>query len=172
MWPRLIHSIPDKYMGWLDQKNDQLSFLLNCSILSVVFGFLCLLAAGYQYYLSYLAANQIFPPLYLIKINVGQEIYIQRSILYLIGVLLSLVVAFIFNRASLYIISEYGDLIRSSYDLFRFDLLAQLRQNLPNKLDEEVMIWTNISRFFNMGETAHGLGEISYSHPGDARKKE
>ncbi len=162
MWTRLINAIPDRYMSFLDQKNNQLSFLLNCSILSALFSVLCLAAAIYQFVLAQLALHNSSSPIYFVQIDRGADVYTQRVILYVAILLLSFFMAYLFHRASLFIVSEYGDMIRSTYDLFRFDLLVQLKRKPPKTIEKERFIWQEVCRFLNTGDAGKPYKKYKY----------
>ena len=162
LWPRLINVIPDRYMSFLDQKNNQLSFLLNCSVLSALFSVLCLVAAIYQFILAQLTLHNLPSPIYFVQIDRGIEVYSQRAFLYGAILLLSLFMAYLFHRASLFIVSEYGDIIRSTYDLFRFDLLVQLKRKPPKTIIKEREIWNDVCSFLNRGDVGGPYKEFKY----------
>lgn len=126
VWPRLIYVIPLKYYEMIEHSWNQLSFLVNCAVLSGLFTLLSLIILGWTR---------------LIKPDLTQN--------YLIAFGVSLTATFIFYRAAQLLVMTYGNMIRSAYDLFRSQLLVQLNQKLPDDLDEERDTWTTISDFFN-----------------------
>jgi hypothetical protein len=154
IWPRLVHVIPDQYFEKVNQSNNQLAFLINCSLLCLIFAFLCSLGSLYQYIVfRYALAQQDFP-IYFIQINfVPVDIYQQRVILYLAGCGFALLWSWLFYRATLPIASRYGNMIRSSFDLFRFQLLKQLNLSLPVDSHEEYDTWRMISEFITQGDS-------------------
>lgn len=157
MWPRLIHVIPEPYYSKLDQSNNGLAFLVNSSLLALALAISCFIAAGYQHWLLDLVITHQSPPLYFIDLIPNQEIYEQRINLYLgFGVLL-VILSMLFYQASLPILAEYGSLIRSSFDLFRFDLLKQLKQKAPKDSEEELDTWRKISEFITIGDPERTL---------------
>lgn len=151
MWPRLIHVMPDKYYAKLEQNNNGLAFLLNCSVLLAIVACLCILASLYQFGLAHLKHSGGTFPLYFIDANLGESIYLQRAFLYLALSPLSLVMARIFYSAAIPAVIRYGNLIRSSYDLFRFNLLTALHRGLPSTPAEESDTWKDISEFIAVG---------------------
>jgi hypothetical protein len=151
MWPRLIHVIPDSYFAKLDSKNNQLSFLLNCSVLSILFGLQCVIASIYQFALFKLAENNQKFFFYFIPVDLDSNVYQQRILLYLIVFFITLLVSAVFYRACLLIVSEYGDLVKSTFDLFRNELLKQLNQKLPKNSEEEINTWEKLSNFITIG---------------------
>ena len=150
IWPRLIQVIPDRYMAFIDKDANQLSFLMNCAILSFLVGLLSIIAGGYQFFLSYYVkvGNSFF---YFNPVNLSPEIYRERSFLYWIGSISAIVVSLVFVRASLLILKDYGNLIRSAYDLFRKDLLIQLNYGLPSSTTYEYDHWGAICEFMTLG---------------------
>jgi len=153
LWPRLIHSIPPSYTAHIEQAHNELSFLVNCALLSLLFAMISLVISFYQLFLAYYATSHPDGStfLYLIPISLPQEIYLSRFVLYLLAAIAGAVITILFSRASLLSVSEFGYMIRSAFDLFRFDLLKQLHLELPNDSDEEVELWNKISRFINVG---------------------
>jgi hypothetical protein len=145
VWPRLIHVIPDSYYVRIQQSNNELSFLVNCSFLSGVFAILSLMAALYQYYVANLAAIGVDELLYFNPLVLDPDIYYQRAGLYLGVFVLTVVVTVVFNRAALLLVNTYGNMIRSAYDLFRSSLLTQLNLPLPKDSVEEQDIWSMVS---------------------------
>jgi hypothetical protein len=75
----------------------------------------------------------------------------------------------IFYKASLFSVGEFGSMIRSAYDLFRFDLLKQLHFSLPEDIDFEEDQWQDITEFMNKGRNRPGEVplDLSYLHSED-----
>jgi hypothetical protein len=171
IWPRLIYAAStaekgESYLTKVDFSNDQCSFLLNSSLLSGVFAVIALVASIYQYFLLALK-NLGYPKfLYFIPIDSQTEVYIQRAIIYLVVTLLSLIVAWYFYNASLWNVSQYGNLIRSTFDLFRFNLLESLHLPFPqdNSDDDEVLLWRKVSELITVGKINTPI-YLEYSHP-------
>jgi hypothetical protein len=188
MWPRIIYAAStaekgESYLAKVDYSNDQCSFLLNFSLLSVVFSAIALVASLYQYFLLFLQNLGREEFLYFIPIDAEPKVYIQRAIIYLILILLSLAMAWYFYNASLWNVSQYGNLIRSTFDLFRFDLLESLHLPLPtdNREDKEAVgedvedlvedegigeefLWRRVSELITIGKV-NGHIYLEYSHP-------
>jgi hypothetical protein len=161
MWPRLVHVIPNSYYEKLDQSNNQLGFLVNCSVLALLFAGLCSMASIYQFLYMFLAFFGMPSPLYFAPIDVGAYIYIQRVIIYAVTAVIGLGGFLFFYQASLPIVSQYGNLIRSAYDLFRFDLLKALHMSLPKCHSEEYDLWCGISELMACGDPS-GTLEFEY----------
>jgi Ca2+/Na+ antiporter len=129
LWPRMVWAIDKEYMSHVDAANDQCSFLLNSSLLSAIFAVMSFVAAGYE-----LAKNVSALPL-----------------IYLLLGIVALCIAWFFYTASLLNVAKYGNLIRSSYDLFRFNLLEKLHLKLPTDSEKEKELWEQLSRFVTVG---------------------
>lgn len=171
IWPRLIHVIPDSYYHKLDSKNNQLSFLLNCATLAIGFSALSLVASIYQFYLITLARQGKSNFLYFVPISLNDvHRYQQNAWLYLVASFIGLFCIFIFYRACLLIVSEYGDLVKSTFDLFRTDLIAQFNLKLPRNWTEEVNFWTKICKFINVGNPGDKF-EFYYIYKGDKEEE-
>lgn len=180
MWPRLSHVIPESHMQRVQQSNNSLAFLVNCMVLAWLLGLMCLLAAGYQFTVWQYAEKNYdnlqtqnivdgeteiesqeevnitseVKPLYFVTIDLSPEmqlIYCQRAGLYLFGFIIFLIGGIFFYNASLTTVFQYGEMIRSSYDLFRLDLFKQFKVPLPGDLAEEFEKWRVISELIAIG---------------------
>jgi hypothetical protein len=169
LYPRLIHSIPESYQKRLDQSLDQLSFLVNCAVLSIGFAFLCFCGAIYTQLYVFISEKALPNFSSFLLIDSGKnEIYQRAGIFYLlIGIPIGLVAAIIFQRATLVNVAIYGDLIRSIFDLFRFDLLKLFRLELPNNSTEEGQIWNKLSSFLIFGRQKNPMVNFDYHHDKD-----
>jgi hypothetical protein len=141
LWPRMVWAMDKEYMLNVDSANDQCSFLLNSSLLSSVFTLMSWAASIY----SWLRPSGSF-----------------SSIAYLLAGISALIIAWFFYTASLLNVTKYGNLIRSSYDLFRFNLLEKLHLKLPANIDEEKLMWRKISDFITIGEI---YGKQYFNYP-------
>lgn len=140
LFPRMVVAIDKDYMGHMDTANDQCSFLLNSSLLSAVFAVFAFLASLYLYF---------FPSVD------------HPGLVYLLTGFVTLAIAWFFYNASLMNVSKYGNLIRSAYDLFRFNLLKKLRLPLPTDNRSEKETWKKVSDLVTIGEI---YGEIPFSY--------
>jgi hypothetical protein len=182
MWPRLIHVMDEDYYKKLDQSNNGLAFIVNSMILSLLLAGLCILASGYQYYawettshaalvqgivcgssnLDVVAEDassklEAVNLLYFLPLGVtcaDQQMYWQRIWIYLISSGAFVFASVFFYNASLPAARQYGALIRSAYDLFRFDLIKQLRLTLPKHSGQEIDLWTKWTSLVALGNFA------------------
>jgi hypothetical protein len=125
VWPRLVHVMPDKYYEKLENNNNGLAFLLNCSTLSFVAAVFCLAGCCQQLYSGYCQASDNSNSLLCGFVQPG-PVYSNGPILYFLSSLLMLVMFRGFYNAAVPVVGTYGDLVRSAYDLFRFELLTAL----------------------------------------------
>lgn len=148
LFPRMVLAIDREYMSHMDAANDQCSFLLNSSLLSIIFALLTFTAASYVW-------------LFTVPGHSG-AVYLLTSI----G---AVALAWFFYNASLLNVSKYGNLIRSSYDLFRFNLLEKLHLKLPTDSQKEKQLWKKISDFVTIGDL---YGENYFDYPAHADKED
>lgn len=150
-WPDLVHVIEPGYSLRIAETRNQLAFVINTCLLAIAFGLLSWAAAGYQWVLRILLENNILDPLYFIHVDLPAYVYEQRVIIYAVVGLAALLIAGAFYRASLVSVAEFGNMIRSAYNLFRLDLLKALRYPLPRDSDSERDLWTAISHMVMEG---------------------
>jgi hypothetical protein len=162
LWTRIIKVVDKEYMAFIDATNDQCSFLLYCSVLSVLFSIMCIVISIYQFFLKQQLLMQKDHWLYFIPLSPDPIIYEQRTIIYLVIAGISFLLALFFYQASLWNVDQYGDMIRSTYDLYRFQLLKELRIQAPEDSDEEKMVWRSLCEFFAIGNAANELQKIYY----------
>jgi len=141
LWPRMVWAMDKEYMLNVDNANDQCSFLLNSSLLSGIFTLMLWAAAIYVW----LRPSGSF-----------------SSIAYLLTGISSLMIAWFFYTASLLNVTKYGNLIRSSYDLFRFNLLEKLHLKVPADIDEEKLMWRKVTDFVTIGNI---YGKKYFNYP-------
>jgi hypothetical protein len=140
-WPRLVHVIPDSYKATIDNSRNELSFLVNMSILSATFSALCILAISHVMWNTTVAAESqmIF------------ALFIQDVLRYLIAAMIGMICFVFFYKASIISLSAFTLTIRSSFDLFRLDLLKKLEMARPNNFGEEVDTWNNLNELILLG---------------------
>jgi hypothetical protein len=166
MWPRLIHVIHPSYFSKLEQSNNGLAFLINCMALSFFLSLSCFFASGYQFIMRYLAIQKIQTFLFFFEVSQKDiGIYPQRGWFYLLMGVLIIGVGIFFYNATIPAARQYGGLVRSSFDLFRFELVKQLRLKLPMDSDEEHDLWVKWTKFVALGSLAgEYMPVIDYIH--------
>jgi len=153
LWTRLINVIPDSFKGVMEEKNNQMIFLLNSSLLSYIisgFGFIAgivnlpcqlfwdsSLCYGFGNLQSSLFGNQ--------RVYVSAVEYLATGIIFLI-------LGYIIYRLSLPAAEGFGLIVRSGFDLYRFELLRQMNYPVPAAIDEEKTQWKRISEYMAAGD--------------------
>lgn len=151
LWPRLIHVIPEEYYLKLDESNNRLAFLVNCALLSLGMSVLSGLAAGYQFLLFRLAYLNKDALYFVDVIPKDIEKYHTNAYLYLAGIVIMMGFFVIFYRASIPIVVQYGELVKSAFDLFRAKLIKEMALKSPNHFRAEINVWENLSLFIGYG---------------------
>lgn len=146
-WPRLLPSLPPSMTGQLEEKNNGLTFLLNSSLLSYINGFLGLLIwVGSKIF--YIWPNIL---LFLQRHEVDHLVMNGFTVFsaneYFVVCITWFVAGYVFYRLSIPVAETYGLLVRSSFDLYRFELLKQLNQPIPRSLSQERKLWAKLSDF-------------------------
>jgi len=140
-WPRLIHIIPDSYKAVIDSTRNELSFLVNMSILSLIFTFLCIVAIFTMLGTSIAVSGNatVFGAL------------VGSTLKYLFAAALGMIGCGFFYNASIISLGSFALTIRASFDLFRRDLLQKLEVVRPNNFDEEFDTWENLNELIVLG---------------------
>jgi hypothetical protein len=152
-WPRLVHVIPIDYKMSIDNARNELSFLVNMSVLSITFSFLCVSAVFYTMWMVNVG-------------HTGPEIFIQfwsEAAKYLIAAALGFLSGGFFYNASIFSVGSFGLMIRSSFDLFRFDLLKKLGVERPKDSIEEFECWNKLNELIVLGSHSLTYKKIDYS---------
>jgi len=163
-WPSLVHVIAPSYNLCIQETRNQLSFVVNCSFLSILFGALCWGASLYQAVLRIFLEEKIQSPLYFIQVNLPARVYEERVVIYFIIGVVAFLIAFSFYRASLISVSEFCGMIRSSYDLFRFDLLKALHIELPKDSRSERTLWYRIGDLVKKGYSWEKMEPLPFTY--------
>lgn len=127
LWPRLEAVIPAHFRGIIDESKAYLDFSVNLLCGSVV----CML-----FYAVVSAADQ--------------------RVLALWVPVISLLVAGAGYRLSLAAASEWGEYVKSAFDLYRGALAEQLGLHLPRSSDAERTMWNTVSRMMIYRSSARG----------------
>jgi len=175
MWTRLAQVLPVNFRGQLEEKNNQMIFLLNSSLMSYIIGTVSFLVGFLRIFFyftlgfAYLGARLLGITKIASDLNaLLQSIAIATSIEYLFVGILMLVLGYIFYSFVLPVAEGFGTLVRTAYDLYRFDLLRQLNQEIPSNDEEEGILWHRLSQLFIAGRnyTVKPL-QFSYSARND-----
>ena len=134
-WPRLVYVIPNDYKLTIDSVRNELSFLVNMSVLSIIFSLFCVFAIFYSMW-TFDVGN--FGP-------VAFFTFFMQAFQYLLAAAIGMISCGLFYKASILSVGSFGLMIRSSVDLFRMDLLKRLEVERPRDSREEFMAWQTLS---------------------------
>jgi hypothetical protein len=151
-YPRLMQVVPAEYKLNIDAARNELSFLANMAILSVGFSLLCLLAIFHS--MSMVSGAGTDP-----------AIFVEFSgtvVKYLAAAALGFVSCGFFYNASIFSVNSFSLMIRSSFDLFRMDLLKKLGVKRPKDSIEEFEIWQNLNELIVLGSHSLTFEKIAY----------
>ena len=125
LYPRLISIVDKDYLAQIDNAKSAFDFMINCSVLSAVLA-LSVLVAGLLYPIPFSAA--------------------QFGIFWFIKIALFFFLSWGFYVSSIGRASEWGDLVKGAFDLYRWKLLEQLGfKTAPRNMDAERALWETIS---------------------------
>lgn len=147
-WPLLIAVIPPEYQKTIDGARNELVFVVNMSLLSIVFFLFCVIG---------IILSCINP--------FGTTIQFTWSAIafrYIIAGIIALFSNIFFNQAALYSVSSFGMMIRSAFDLFRIDLLKQFKLKMPVDSREEFYTWKNLNEFIVLGRHSLNFKKLEY----------
>lgn len=164
-WTRLSNILPQAARNTLDEKFSQLIFLLNSSLLCYYNGIIALVIWGaYRLWIQFPIIGQ--------KVNDwGIQNLIKdgfdkpfSSNTYLLFGFIWFISGYALYRSSISVAETFGLLIRSNFDLYRFDLLKQLNHPIPQSLNQERELWSKLNEFIinggNLGNTP--LDDFNY----------
>ncbi|MDL1944934.1 hypothetical protein FBQ99_21620 [Chloroflexi bacterium CFX2] len=151
-YPRLMQVIPVEYKLNIDTARNELSFLANMSILSVFFSFLCMFAI----FISMSMVNGA---------GTDPAIFIEFSgtvMRYLTAAAVGFISCGFFYNASIFSVNSFGLMIRSSFDLFRMDLLKKLGLERPKDSEEEFNTWQVLNELIVLGSHSLSFKKLDY----------
>lgn len=164
-WPRLFHVMPSHFIRNLEEKNNHLVFLLNSSLLIYAIAVISL-SSG----LMGLACRVSLPQnLSLVTKICGLFARGYKWISpheYLIIATILIFVAYWIYRIGVNAAEDFGQFIRTGFDLYRFNLLKEMHQKLPEDLADEKSIWGVLTEYLIAGNRL-GMKEtnLKYSYP-------
>jgi uncharacterized repeat protein (TIGR01451 family) len=132
-WPRLVAEIPKDYAAAVDEAKTSFDFMLNCSALSGLLSFIILLSG-------------LFYPS---RFNLG----LGTLLLWLAEIISLYAIGYAFYRLSIGRARTWGNTVRTSFDLYRRDLLKHLNYTqVPESLEAERRLWRNIGKRMVFGD--------------------
>jgi uncharacterized repeat protein (TIGR01451 family) len=140
-WPRLVAEIPEDYAAAVDEAKTSFDFMLNCSALSGLLSFMVFLT------------GLLYPSAFNLP---------RTFILWLVEIISLYLMAYLFYRLSIGRARTWGNTVRTSFDIFRRHLLKHLGYTqIPESLEEERKIWTNIGSRMEYGDYSQ-LPQIAF----------
>jgi len=136
VWSNLqrIMAKDDKASATLQEAKTQLDFLVACCWLSLVS------AAAWSIIFAFFDPNRAG---------------------FLLAALGGPLIAYMWYRAAAEQYRSFADLVMTSLDTFRFDLLRQMRMKLPVDVEDERTMWEHLDKLTTFGE----LQNFQYEHP-------
>ena len=132
IWPRLVSVIPKDYAVSIDDTKTTFDFMMNCSLLTGLLSVLILMVG-----LIYPAA-------------LGS---LSMAFYWMGKIILFALLSFFFYRLSINRAGAWGLLIKSAFDLYRWELLKKLgHEKAPKKREDERALWEEISRQMIYGD--------------------
>ncbi len=126
IWPRLVAVIPKEYAVSIDDSKTTFDFMLNSSLLSLL---LCVLI---------LVSGLVYP---------ASLISLWNAVYWILTVVALVLLSYFFYRLSINRAHAWGLLIKSAFDLYRWELLKKLGYaQQPKHRLEERELWEEISR--------------------------
>lgn len=174
-WPRLYQLIPQDMKAQLEERNNQLMFLLNSSFLSLLIGTACLGLNFIRFpcwiYLQVYSRPSGFAQSAYCQFTYGDALqpanffqkgfqFIQPGEFLLIGIAF-LLIAYIIYSISITTAENMGMVVRAGFDLYRLDLLKLLNGKIPSSLKEERFVWDKICENLMVGSS---LGTDPYDY--------
>lgn len=149
MWPRLLEVISEGYYSKLEQSENILFFAINSALLTLIIAWISFLV-GFDQFVKYLSSrNGVISLTSILGPNSQPENnYGQMAFQYLIALLVALLLFYALYRIAILNSEMYAGLMRGAFDLFRHDLLVQLKMPLPPDEVSEFILWTTLSGFF------------------------
>jgi len=151
LWPRLLQLLPKDLKDQLEEKNNQMVFTLNSSLLCYILGSASVIAGVVrlfnQIWIKFSGYHSSTPANFFDRgfINISPYEYICIGTLFVIA-------AYFAYRLSIPTAENFGLLIRTSYDLYRFELLRQLNHPIPKSIQQEKNSWEKISEYMIAGD--------------------
>ncbi|MDX6383073.1 MAG: hypothetical protein QOK48_646 [Blastocatellia bacterium] len=138
LWPRLIAKIDKDYAVAIDETKASFDFVMNCSMLSALMALIILIS------------GLVYPLLLTSWSSVGLWLP------WVIEIAVSAGVAYWFYVLSLSRASAWGEVVKSAFDLYRWDLLKHLGyQRMPVTMAEERAIWNDVYQQMLYGDSPH-----------------
>jgi len=131
-WPRLVSVVPKDYATVVEEAKASFDFMLNCSALSTLLAFIVFLT------------GLIYPSHF--NERGGWVFWLSKLVVMCLA-------AHYFYRLSIGRARTWGNTVRTSFDLYRRDLLKQLGYTrAPETVEEEQALWNDIGERIVYGD--------------------
>lgn len=151
IWTRLSVLLPPVMANELEEKNNNIIFLLNSSLLSYMHSLIAFVIWLIFRIDSVCSQVGSCVGTGTIKEIINYPIFSNSEAKYLFYFAAWFVIGYVLYVFSIPVAKTFGLLIRTSFDLYRFDLLKQLNYEIPKKLSRERSLWWKISDFIVTG---------------------
>jgi hypothetical protein len=131
-WNRIIAVVPNDYRELLNSTKSQVDFSVN-----------------FFYFMILLAIESLI----LVLLNGSYRLFILPAIF--------LALCYIAYRLAIYSAFEWGQFVKSIYDLYRYDLLLKMKIKIPNNLEDERKCWNELSKMFLFWDEANIERDLS-----------
>jgi hypothetical protein len=143
-WPRIYTILANEgYLPYISQARSGVDFLLNISLLLVLFGLECILLR------------------ILLLPHIGWSLPVVAFLL-----------AYIFYKAAISSVYNWGGLIAASFDLFRYQLAQALGLKPAGDFKEEKRRWQGLTQFWHRNLHFDGFNNSEDSWPVVSSRKE
>lgn len=162
LWNRLFHVLPQSFLQHMEEKNNHLLFLLNSSFLVIINASICIFIG----LIGLLCQTNLFSSLCLKlfgTISLFHGFLFISPLEYIFIAALLFFVGYILYRIAVNAAEDYTFFIRAGFDLYRFNLLRQLNQKIPENLQEEKATWETLTQFFVVGNRL-GINDIELDY--------
>ncbi len=163
IFPRLVHLLPPEFSNQLEESNNKFIFLLNSSLLAFMIGFGAALASILRFPCYAFREDFMREGIFSIYgrfactyaqtpanfFQAGFQRLNEWKYLFLGFAFIAL--GYVLYRIAAVMARAYANLIRSCYDIYRYELLKNLNIPFTNDFDEEKAIWLNLTNFYNNG---------------------
>jgi len=157
IWSRMIHLCPAPYREQLEESNNKFIFLLNSSFLSYLISAGCFLVSLLRLPCAALNpawlsgsllkpySSLICPPIYQQELNFFQRGFehLSEGEYFLLGILFC-ILGYLIYRIAVIQATDFTAILRSGFDLYRFEVLKALHISPPNNLKEEKSLWETV----------------------------
>jgi len=87
---------------------------------------------------------------------------LEKVLPYFVAAVVGFVSSAFFYNASIFSVGSFGLMIRSSFDLFRMDLLKKFGLERPKDSIEEFETWNNINELVTLGRHSITFKKLKY----------